>query len=113
MTDPLHESPDDTRARALVSLDAALARASIPLHQQVMLRDMVLSAWQEWCAAMQTARVERTPPSAARAAALLLCMNVFWETIVMTTNPEVASVDAVAERLLAQLVGLIRLGPGR
>lgn len=111
MTDPATEHPDDTRARALVSLDAALARSGVPPAQTVMLRDMVLPAWQEWVASMQQARLDQIDPHTARIAALMLCLNVFWETVVMTTAPHMAV--PVSERMLAQLIAMIRLGSGR
>lgn len=111
-TDPLTEHPDDTRARALVSLDRALAQQpGISDADKVVLRDLVLPAWQEWVAAMQSGRMDQVDPNRVRVAALLLVVNVFWETVVMTTKPTMVS--AVGERLLAQLIAAIRVGPGR
>lgn len=110
--DPRTEHPDATRARALASLDAALAlQPGITPADKVMLRDLMLPAWQEWVAAMQTARMDQIAPHHVRVAMLFLLSNVFWETVVMTTKP--VNVAPIGERLLQQLIGIIRQGPGR
>ena len=110
MTDPRTEHPDVTRARALASLDTALSRiAGVSDADKAMLRDMVLPAWQEWVAAMQRARLDDRHAYQQRAAALMLMVNVFWETVVMTTAPHM--VAPVSERLLAQVLAAIREGP--
>ncbi len=110
--DPLTEHPDETRARALVSLDRALARlVEVSDADKVMLRDLMLPAWAEWVASMQSARMDEIPATRVQVAAMMLMVNIFWETVVMTTPP--VKVMLVGSLMVQELNKLLQEGPGR
>ena len=111
MTDYLNESAEDVQDRALKSLESALARAGLSVADEIVVRHVMRKAWPDFCGALQDARRDRAEVYQLRAAALLMLVNVFWETVCVLTPPEKWTTQA--ERFLRQLTSAIRQGPGR
>lgn len=108
--DAATEPPADVYARAQVSLDAALARANVSGADAAVLRRACMPAWAAWAASMQAERLVATDRYRVRAAALLVMVNVFWETVVHTTPGHLWG--SQGSRFLGQLEAAIKEGPG-
>ncbi len=109
--DPLTEDAAVTGARAKASLLRSLEAFAVSDDDKAVLLRMIEPAWAQWCMAMQTERRAGTDAYRMRAAALGLLVNVFWETVCMTSR--VDQWTPHGERLLRQLTVAIHQGPGR
>lgn len=109
--DPFTEDSAVTKARAARSFAIALARMDVSGEDAEVLKRMALPTWQAWVGAMQDERKRGTGAYRVQAAALMVVVNVIWESVCMTTRQDMWV--PVAERMLKRLAEAVREGPHR